>query len=85
MGGVDKHDLLRQLYEINRKSMKWLHRLLFGSLDMAVVNTYVVHNASKKQQLLFLEFRRDLAMGLLTRTFARGCRSSDVPKKCKIS
>ena len=85
MGGVDKHDMLRQLYEINRKSMKWYrHRLLFGSLDMAVVDTYVVHNASKVQQLLFLEFRRDLAMGLLTRTFTRGCRSSGVPKKCKI-
>ena len=85
MGGVDKHDMLRQLCEINRKSMKWWNRLFFGSLDMAVVNTYVVHNASKEQQLLFLKFRRDLAMGLLTRTFARGCRSSGVPKKCKIA
>ena len=56
MGGVDKHDMLCQLYEINRKSMKWWHRLLFGSLDMAVINTYVVHNASKKQQLELLEF-----------------------------
>ena len=83
MGGVDKHDMLRQLYEINRKSMKWWHRLLFSSLDMAVVNVF--HNVSKEQQLLFLEFRRDLAMGLLTRTFARGCRSSGVPKKCKIA
>ena len=35
MGGVDKY-MLRQLYEINRKNMKWSHRLLFGSLDMAV-------------------------------------------------
>ena len=85
IGGVDKHNMQRQLYETNRKSMKWRHRLLFGSLDIAVVNTYVVHNASKEQQLLFLEFRRDLAIGLLTRTFARGCRSSGVPKKCKIA
>ena len=85
MVGVDKHVLLRQLYEINKKRMKWWHRLIFGSLDMAVVDTYVVHNASKEQQLLLLEFRRDLAMGLLTRTFARGCRSSGVPKKCKIA
>ena len=69
MDGVGKHDMQRQLYEINRNSMKWRQRLLFGSLDMAVVNTYVVHNASKEQQLLFLEFRRDLAMGVLTRTF----------------
>ena len=85
MGEVDKHDMLRQLYEINRKRMKWSHRLFFGSLDIAVVDTFVVYNASKEQQLLCLEFRRDLAMGLLTRTFARGCRSSGVPKKCKIA
>ena len=39
--------------------MKRWHKLLFGSLDMAVVNSYVVRNASKKQQLLFLEFRRE--------------------------
>ena len=25
MGGVDKHDMQRQLYEINRKNMKWWH------------------------------------------------------------
>ena len=54
MGGVDKHDMLRQLYEINRKSMKWWHRLVFGSLDMAVVNTYVVHNASKQGATTFI-------------------------------
>ena len=52
---------------------------------MAIVNTYVVHNASKEQQLLFQEFRRDLAMGLLTCTFSRGCRPSGVPKKGKIA
>ena len=52
---------------------------------MAAVNTYVVHNASKELQLLFLEFQRDLAMGLLTRTFAKGCKSSGVPKKCKLA
>ena len=62
-----------------------MNRLLFGSLDMAVVNTYVAHNASKEQQLLFQEFRRDLAMGLLTCTFSRGCRPSGVPKKGKIA
>ena len=77
--------MLRQLNEINRKSIKWWHRLLFGSLDTAVVNAYIVHNASKEQQVLFLEFRRDLAMGLLIRTFARGRRSCGAPKRCKIA
>ena len=52
---------------------------------MAVVDTYVVHSASKEQQLLFLEFGTDLSMVLLARTLARGCRSSGVPKKCEIA
>ena len=77
--------MLRQLYEINRKSLKWCHRLLFGLLNLTVVNAYVVHNVSKEQQLLFVEFWKDLAMGLLTRTFVRGCRSSGAPKRCKIA
>ena len=52
---------------------------------MAVVNTYAVDNASKEQELLFLEFQRDIAMELLTRTLAKGYRSSGVPKQSKIA
>ena len=60
MGGVDKHNIQRQLYEINRKSMKWWHRLLFGLLDTAVVNTYVVHDASRSNSFYSLSFEETL-------------------------
>ncbi|KAF2355341.1 PiggyBac transposable element-derived protein [Trinorchestia longiramus] len=32
MGGVDKHDMMKQLYGSDRKSKKWWHRLFFGLL-----------------------------------------------------
>ena len=55
----------RWTLQLARCKKVWL-QFVFGSLDMAAVNAYVVHNASKELQLLFLEFQRDLAMGLLT-------------------
>lgn len=42
MGGVDHADRLRALYNIERKSRKWWHRLFFGLLDIMFVNSYVV-------------------------------------------
>ena len=43
MGGVDKHDMLRQLYGTDRKNVKWWHRLFFGMMDMALVNAFIVY------------------------------------------
>ena len=43
MGGVDKHDQLRQYYNVERKSIKWWHRIAFGLLDMAVVNAFLMY------------------------------------------
>ena len=65
MGEVDKHDMLRQLYGTNRKSVKWWHRLFFGLLDMSIVNAFVVYKENHGS-LPLLEFRRELAQGLLT-------------------
>lgn len=44
MGGVDTADRLRALYCVDRKSPKWWHRLLWGALDIAFVNAFVIHN-----------------------------------------
>ena len=40
MGGVDKHDQLRQYYHVDRRSVKWWYRIAFGLLDSAVINAY---------------------------------------------
>ena len=44
MGFVDRFDHLKCLYEIDRKSYKWWHRLFFHFLDVSVVNAYILYN-----------------------------------------
>ncbi|GBM01711.1 PiggyBac transposable element-derived protein 4 [Araneus ventricosus] len=43
MGFVDHFDHLKSLYEIDRKSQKWWHRLFFHFLDVCVTNAYILH------------------------------------------
>ena len=43
MGGVDKADMLRSIYDLDRKSRKWWHRLFFAMVEMALVNAYVLY------------------------------------------
>ena len=49
MGGVDKADMLRTLYAVNRKSVKWWHRIFWGLLDIAFVNSYMVYQSMKRK------------------------------------
>ncbi|XP_045134451.1 piggyBac transposable element-derived protein 3-like [Portunus trituberculatus] len=84
MGGVDKHDMLRQLYGTNRKSMKWWHRIFWGLLDMCIVNAYVVYKESHGS-LPLLDFRRDLAQGLLTYSKERSSRGAPKRRKTDYS
>ncbi|XP_069945897.1 piggyBac transposable element-derived protein 3-like, partial [Cherax quadricarinatus] len=81
MGGVDKHDMLRQLYGANSKSKKWWHRIFLGLLGMSIVNANVVYNETHSP-LSLLEFRRELAQGLLA--FATNHRSEGAPKRRKV-
>jgi hypothetical protein len=43
MNCVDHFGQLKSLYEINRKSKKWWHRIFFFFLDTAVVNAFILH------------------------------------------
>lgn len=43
MGFVDKFGQLHTLYEIDRKSRKWWHRLFFHFVDMVVTNAFILH------------------------------------------
>ena len=38
----------------------------FGMLDMTIVNSYVLYKESNKESFPLLDFRRELALGLLT-------------------
>lgn len=64
MGGVDKADMLRSLYDRDRKSKKWWHRLFFAMIEMAYVNAYVIYK-EMHGEISLLQFRRNLAMGLI--------------------
>ena len=65
MGGVDKADMLRALYAVNRKSVKWWHRIYWCLLDIAFVNSYVSYQ-SMHGKMPLLQYRRKVTMGLLT-------------------
>jgi hypothetical protein len=68
MGGVDQADRLRQAYCVDRRSKKWWHRLFFGILDIAFVNSYVVYKClNKEERISLLDFRRGVAKGLMIR------------------
>ncbi|KDR07490.1 PiggyBac transposable element-derived protein 4 [Zootermopsis nevadensis] len=45
---VDKADMLKSLYEIDRKSQKWWLRIFWHFLDVSVVNAFILY---KKRSL----------------------------------
>ena len=66
MGGVDKADMLRSLYDRDRKSKKWWHRLLFAFMEITLVNSYVIYS-EVCGKTPFLQYKRMVAQGLLTK------------------
>jgi len=83
MGGVDHADRLRALYNIERKSRKWWHRLFFGLLDIMFVNSYVVY-CSLFGKMSVLEYRRSVVQGLLTKqTLGKKRPSTQIDKNVK--
>lgn len=65
MGGVDRADRLRALYNVDRKSKKWWLRIFWGLLDITFVNAYVIY-CEMFGETDVLEFRRSVALGLMT-------------------
>lgn len=61
MGGVDKADMLRSLYAMNRKSVKWWHRIFWGLLDIAFVNSYVAYQSMHGRMPLW-QYRRKVTI-----------------------
>lgn len=67
MGYVDKMDMLKSAYEIDRKSKKWWHRILWHFIDVTIVNSYIIFkNRSKNTNVLSLKlFRIAIVLGLI--------------------
>lgn len=68
MGYVDKSDMLKALYQINRKSKKWWHRIMWHFLDLTVVNAFIIYTTKSIgsfKNLSLKDFRTAVALGLI--------------------
>ncbi|KAJ8938954.1 hypothetical protein NQ318_019410 [Aromia moschata] len=66
MGYVDKFDMLKSIYEIDRKSKKWWHRIFWYLLDAAVVNAFLIFQERAKPKSMPLKmFRLSVALGFV--------------------
>lgn len=79
MGGVDKADMLKAIYELDRKSKKWWHRIFFHFLDVCVVNAYIIYKETAAYHsaacINLKEFKLSVGVGLI------GAASSNAPHK----
>lgn len=70
MGYVDKLDMLKSIYEIDRKSKKWWHRIFWYLLDISLVNSYVLFKKNSNfidmgKNLNLKEFKLAVSLGLM--------------------
>lgn len=78
MGYVDKADMLKSCYEINRKSKKWYMRIVWHFVDVAIVNSFIIFCQRGEGNALSLKhFKLAVARGLigLENTRKRGRKS----------
>lgn len=69
MGFVDKADMLKSTYAINRKSKRWYMRIFWHFLDVTVVNAYIMFGLTGEgKQMNLKEFRLAVANGLLSKS-----------------
>ncbi|KAF2901399.1 hypothetical protein ILUMI_04787 [Ignelater luminosus] len=91
MGFVDKSDMYKACYEIDRKPKKWWYRIFWHFIDLTVVNAFIIFKkttANTDRYLSLKEFRLAVANGLNgadPETPQRGRKSIEKPvKKFKI-
>jgi hypothetical protein len=83
MAFVDKMDMLKSLYEIDPKSKKWWHRILFHFIDVALVNSFIIYKDRSSEKIESLEhFRLSVMIGLIgaaPNKTRKGRPSNDTP------
>lgn len=65
MERVDKADILKSYYEVDRKSKKWWHWLFWHFLDTVLVNSYRIFTRKTGKKITLKEFRLDVVVGLV--------------------
>ncbi|KAJ8953531.1 hypothetical protein NQ314_007348 [Rhamnusium bicolor] len=66
MGDVDRADMLKSYYAIDRKSRKWWHRLFWHFIDTALVNSFIIYKQATENGLKLKDFRLEVISGLVS-------------------
>jgi hypothetical protein len=82
MGGVDRFDQQKAVYELGRRSKKWWKRLFYFLLDVAITNAYILYsnNSRVHNPLSQKLFRLVLARALIDNLTFRKRKFSSTPK-----
>lgn len=65
MNSVDLFDQKKAVYEIDRKSKKWWHRIFWYFIDACVVNAFIVYSQLDTPPLKMKDFRREICNDFL--------------------
>lgn len=65
MGGVDKFDQKKEVYAIGRRSVKWWHRIFYFLVDLAIVNSFILYQTSRRLKTSQLSYRIALTRQLI--------------------
>lgn len=79
MGGVDHDDWFVEKYRINIHGKKWYWPLITHSIDVALVNAWILFKLSHETNTDLLTFRRRVTVGLLNH------REDVAPRKRKYN
>ena len=64
MNGVDRADQYTVYYSFVRRSVKWWRKVFFWVMEVAIVNSYILHKFTSQRPQTHLEYRRSLVRSL---------------------
>ena len=65
MGYVDKGDRMANSYSTSRRTFKWTKKLFFHLLDLAILNSYILHSSCGGRKISHRDFRFTLVRKML--------------------
>ena len=90
MSGVDQHDQLRMNYSVGRNSKKWWPYLFWFFVNCAIVNSFLMYKETslrwnKKKKYTHLDYRIELAEGLIEGFSRRKRKASEMDSVCLVN
>jgi hypothetical protein len=65
MGYVDKGERMAKRYSISLQTFKWTKKLFFHLLDLAILNSYILHSSCQGKRISHKDFRFTLVRNML--------------------